>query len=125
MREFCENKHYHEVANLISAIEDFFSYFKKYENVSQIQKLFKEKEAIIVELKEQIKEDFVAFGRGDPTLSKQTMREACLLAETLGLKYRNDIIKLICDMVLQPYDNEFMKAENATIEKIDRRFPWF
>lgn len=28
-------------------------------------------------------------------------------------------------MVLQPYDTEFMKADNATLDKVDRRYPWF
>ena len=124
LREACEARQYKEVANLIDAIEDFFVYFKKYENVAQIQALIKDKDAIISELKGQIIEDFTAWGRGSNSFNKETMKEACVLIETLGIQFRNEIVQLICDIVLRPYNEEFNKSDNATIEVIERRYPW-
>ena len=124
LREACEARSYREVANLIEAIEDFFVYFKKSEDIAQIQALIKEKNGIISELKSQIMEDFTSWGRGHCTFSKKTLQEACMLIETLGLQFRNEVVQLICDVVLRPYNEEFTKPANATIEVIERRYPW-
>ena len=124
LREACENRQYREVANLIEAIEDFFLYFKKYEDIAQIQDLIKEKNSIISELKSQVLEDFTAWGRGSCAFNKETLKEACVLTETLGLQFRNEVVQLVCDIVLKPYNDEFLKPSNATIEVIERRYPW-
>lgn len=58
LREACENKKYMDVSNLLSAFDGLSNHFKKYEQIPQIQELYKDKNAIVEELYEQIKEDF-------------------------------------------------------------------
>ena len=48
LREFCEVREYKEVAHLISAIDEFFIYFKQYNNIAQIQSIIKEKDALLL-----------------------------------------------------------------------------
>ena len=124
LRDFCESRQYREVANLISAIDEFFIYFKKYESVAQIQSLYREKDTIVTDLKKQIREDFASFGRGTNTFSAETMKDACMLVEALGISFRDEIIKQTREIILGPYNEEFSKPENATIELIERRYPW-
>ena len=58
LREACEQKSYIEVANLLSAFNELSNHFKKYEQIPQIQELYKDKNAIVEELYAQITEDF-------------------------------------------------------------------
>lgn len=124
LRDYCEKREYKSVANLISVIDQFFVEFKKYEAVSQIQELSKERDAIIRELKLQIIEDFTAFGQGTNTFPQTTMQEACILVEALGMKFRDEIVGLISKVVINPYNDEFSKSENAKLDVIERRYPW-
>lgn len=124
LRDYCEKREYRSVSHLISVIDDFFVEFKKYESVSQIQELSKERDDIIRELKTQIIEDFTAFGQGTNTFSPETVEEACTLVEVLGLKFRNEIIGLISKVVISPYNEEFSKSENAKLDVVERRYPW-
>jgi len=124
LREFCEVRQYREVASLISAIDEFFIYFKQYDHIHQIQAIIKDKDTIMSELKCQIREDFIAWGQGAATFGKETMLDACVLIETLGLSFRNEIIKLLCEIILTPYSEEFSKSENATLDIVERRYAW-
>jgi len=124
LREFCEVRQYREVASLISAIDEFFTYFKQYDHIAQIQSIIKDKETIMSELKCQIREDFIAWGQGATTFGKETMQDACVLIETLGLAFRNEIINLMCEIILTPYNEEFSKYENSTLEIVERRYAW-
>ena len=64
LREYCEKRKYRQVANLLSAFDELSNYFKKYENVSQILELYREKDSIVRELKLQIEEDIISYGKG-------------------------------------------------------------
>jgi len=48
LREFCEIREYREVANLISAIDEFFIYFKQYDHIAQFSQLSKKKRQLSV-----------------------------------------------------------------------------
>ena len=52
------------------------------------------------------------------------MQEACILSEALGLPFRNEILQLICEIILTPYKEEFLKTDNATLEMVERRYAW-
>jgi hypothetical protein len=115
---------YKEVANLLSAFDELSSYFKKYENVAQIMELYKEKEAIIRELKLQLEEDFITFTKGSSTLKPQSLSEACEAVEVLGPSFKNDIVRKICGLILKPYGETFQTAENSSLENTERRYGW-
>jgi vacuolar protein sorting-associated protein 53 len=124
LREFCEVRHYKEVSNLIINIEEFCIFFKKYDHVAQIHQLFKEKETIYSELKAQLREDYIAWGQGACSFTKQTMIEASQLVQTLGIHFQKDIISKMSDIVLKPYSGEFTKNENSTLESVEKRYTW-
>ena len=124
LRDYCEKRAYKNVAHLISVIEEFFIEFKKYESVTQIQELAKEKSSIIRELKLQIIEDFTAFGQGTNTFPPETMEEASTLVEALGYNFRDQIIGIISKIVISPYKDEFSKPENNKLDVVERRYPW-
>lgn len=124
LREYCETRKYKEVANLLSAFDELSSYFKKYENVAQIMELYKEKDAIIRELKLQLEEDFINFSKGSSTLKPQSLSEACDVVEVLGPAFKNDIVKKICALILKPYNETFQTNENSSLENTERRYGW-
>jgi hypothetical protein len=47
LRDACEHKEYDMIANLLSAFNELSKYFKKYEQIPQIQSLYKEKGLIV------------------------------------------------------------------------------
>lgn len=61
LRDACENKQYAMIANLLSAFNELSKYFKKYEQIPQIQSLYKEKSLIVEELFKVIIEDYEAY----------------------------------------------------------------
>lgn len=124
LREYCETRKYKEVALLLSAFDELSSYFKKYENVAQIMELYKEKDAIIRELKLQLEEDFISFSKGTSSLKPQSLAEACEVVEVLGPSFKNEIVKKICNLALKPYSETFLTAENSSLENTERRYGW-
>lgn len=124
LREYCEMRKYKDVANLLSAFDELSSYFKKYENVSQITELYKEKDAIIRELKLQVEEDFITFTKGSSALKPQSLSEACDVVEVLGPSFKNDIVRKICGLILKPYSETFQTNENSSLENTERRYGW-
>ena len=124
LREYCERKKYKDVANLISAFDELTIYFKKYDNVAQIVDLYKEKDSLVLELKKQIKEDFLAFYKKNSNLNEDSMSEACLVVEALGINFKNEIVKFICQIVLEPYNKTFASDENSSLENTERRYGW-
>ena len=124
LREYCEMRKYKDVANLLSAFDELSSYFKKYENVAQILELYKEKDSIIRELKLQLEEDFINFGKGSSALKPQNLAEACDVVEVLGPAFKNEIVKKVCSLILKPYNETFQSNENASLENTERRYGW-
>lgn len=62
-------------------------YFKKYEQIPQIQSLYKEKNLIVEELFKVIIEDFEAYENGTNPMSSDKMSHACKVIEVLGENY--------------------------------------
>lgn len=81
------------------------NYFKKYENIPQIQDLYKEKNLIINELVSQISEDFEAFEKDTSLLKAEDLTHACYIIEILGEKYFQNFISTFCKMLLKPYQD--------------------
>ncbi|KAL4427569.1 hypothetical protein ABPG74_012960 [Tetrahymena malaccensis] len=124
LRNSCIDKNYKEVANLISAFNELSTYIQKYQNIPQIQELYKEYDEIVYELKQQIKEDFEAFNNQSTTLTAQDMNEACTVVENLGLNFQKEVIDFVCKLCLNSYISAFSKPENQTLDQHERRFAW-
>lgn len=122
LREHCELRRYRDVSNLLMAFEELAGYFRKYENIAQITELYKEKDGIIRELKLQIEEDFVTFSKGTSNLKTQTLGEMCEVVEVLGVGFKNEIVKRVCNLILKPYVDTFKHSENANLENTERRY---
>ncbi len=116
LRVNCENRAYKDVANLISAFNELSNHFKKYEQIPQIQDLYKEKNSIVTELLLQISEDFETFERGTSILKTEDMLHACYVVEVLGDKAHRKFIETFCQMILNPYQEMFAQSENALLE---------
>ena len=53
--------------------------------------------------------DFKLFFRGLSELSNETLQEACHLVEIIGHKFRNDILTMPAEHLLNPYRELYMK----------------
>lgn len=84
-----------DVSNLLSAFDGLSNHFKKYEQIPQIQELYKDKNAIVEELYEQIKEDFESFENDSSLLTPENMAAAVNVIEILGNKYFRKFVQAI------------------------------
>jgi hypothetical protein len=75
------------IANLLSAFNELSNYFKKYEQIPQIQSLYKEKGLVVEELFKVIIEDFEAYEKNSNPLKPEDMSHASRVVEVLGEKY--------------------------------------
>lgn len=124
LKEYCTQRNYKEVSNLISAFDELSAYFKKYQQIPQINDLYKEKDEIIRGLRVSLWEELQKFNKGTSTLSPQQISASCAVIETLGQNYKNDIIGKICGIVLEGYQQTFKDPENEQLDKHERRFGW-
>lgn len=122
LREACENKQYGEVANLLSAFNELSNHFKKYEQIPQIQDLYKDKNAIVEELYSQITEDFEAFENDSSLLTAANMAAAAEVISVLGGSYFRKFIQSINHIVLKQYQEQFGTPENSVLENTERRY---
>lgn len=86
LRDACEHKEYDMIANLLSAFNELSKYFKKYEQIPQIQSLYKEKGLIVEQLFKVIIEDFEAYEHGGMG-NGESMGHAARVIEVLGESY--------------------------------------
>lgn len=91
-----QKKEYKEVANLISAYSDFSNYFKKYQSIPQLIDMNKQMDALILQLKQQILQDFSEFSRGASMLAAQDMADSCKVVEILGVNFHKQVVNQIC-----------------------------
>lgn len=91
-----QKKEYKEVANLISAHSDFSKYFKKYQSIPQLIDINKQMDALILQLKQQILQDFSEFSRGASMLAAQDMADSCKVVEILGVNFHKQVVNQIC-----------------------------
>ena len=52
------------------------------------------------------------------------MSEACAVIETLGLKFRNEVVHRLCRELISPYEQLFQQIENKNLENTERRYAW-
>lgn len=52
------------------------------------------------------------------------MQEACAAVETMGIKFKNELIKRVCKFVVDPYHELFQQTENNNLENTERRYAW-
>ena len=125
LSQFCADRNYHDAANCLRGINDLILFFKPYESIQQIRELIDEKEDILTKAKLQIQDDFALFFQGSSNLKTETLRDGCHLIEIIGQKFRNQILLMPAEMILEPYRKIYTKPENCNIENIEQRYAWF
>lgn len=122
LRDACEHKQYEMIANLLSAFNELSKYFKKYEQIPQIQALYKEKGLIVEELFKLILEDFQAYEAGKGGLAGEAIGHAAKVVEVLGENYWRKFGQAINDIILKQYQEQYGNAEAAILENTEKRF---
>ena len=125
LSEFCADRKYDEAANCLKGINDLVLFFRPFESIPQIKELIEEKDDILSKAKLQIQDDFALFFQGSSSLSNETLRNGCHLVEIIGQKFRNSILMMPAELILDPYQKIYNKPENRTIENIEQRYAWF
>lgn len=122
-------RQYSEVANLLQGVVNVLEHFQKYMGIPQIRQLSERVKAAQSELGTQILADFEeAFPAqsskrpGGPSL---VLRDACLVANVLDSRIKQEIIKKFIRQHLSEYLVLFQENQDvAWLDKIDRRYAW-
>ncbi|XP_063258851.1 vacuolar protein sorting-associated protein 53 homolog isoform X2 [Prinia subflava] len=122
-------RQYGEVANLLQGVVNVLEHFNKYMGIPQIRQLSERVKAAQSELGQQILADFEeAFPSqgtkrtGGPS---NVLRDACLVANVLDPRIKQEIIKKFIKQHLSEYLVLFQENQDvAWLDKIDRRYAW-
>ncbi|CAH2222668.1 vacuolar sorting-associated 53 homolog isoform X1 [Pelobates cultripes] len=122
-------RQYGEVANLLQGVVNVLEHFQKYMGIPQIRQLSERVKAAQTELGQQILADFEeAFPSqgtkraGGPS---NVLRDACLVANVLDSRIKQEIIKKFIRQHLSEYLVLFQENQDvAWLDKIDRRYAW-
>ncbi|XP_025772293.1 vacuolar protein sorting-associated protein 53 homolog isoform X2 [Puma concolor] len=122
-------RQYGEVANLLQGVMNVLEHFHKYMGVPQIRQLSERVKAAQTELGQQILADFEeAFpsqGTKRPGGPSNVLRDACLVANILDPRIKQEIIKKFIKQHLSEYLVLFQENQDvAWLDKIDRRYAW-
>uniref|UniRef100_A0A674KFF8 Vacuolar protein sorting-associated protein 53 homolog n=1 Tax=Terrapene triunguis TaxID=2587831 RepID=A0A674KFF8_9SAUR len=122
-------RQYREVANLLQGVVNVLEHFNKYMGISQIRQLSERVKAAQNELGQQILADFEeAFpsqGTKRPGGPSNVLRDACLVANVLDPRIKQEIIKKFIKQHLSEYLVLFQENQDvAWLDKIDRRYAW-
>ncbi|XP_066119201.1 vacuolar protein sorting-associated protein 53 homolog [Saccopteryx bilineata] len=122
-------RQYGEVANLLQGVMNVLEHFHKYMGIPQIRQLSERVKAAQTELGQQILADFEeAFpsqGTKRPGGPSNVLRDACLVANILDLRIKQEIIKKFIKQHLSEYLVLFQENQDvAWLDKIDRRYAW-
>lgn len=122
-------RQYGEVANLLQGVMNVLEHFHKYMGIPQIRQLSERVKAAQTELGQQILADFEeAFpsqGTKRPGGPSNVLRDACLIANILDPRIKQDIIKKFIKQHLSEYLVLFQENQDvAWLDKIDRRYAW-
>lgn len=122
-------RQYGEVANLLQGVMNVLEHFHKYMGIPQIRQLSERVKAAQTELGQQILADFEeAFpsqGSKRPGGPSNVLRDACLIANILDPRIRQEIIKKFIKQHLSEYLVLFQENQDvAWLDKIDRRYAW-
>uniref|UniRef100_W5MAP0 Vacuolar protein sorting-associated protein 53 homolog n=1 Tax=Lepisosteus oculatus TaxID=7918 RepID=W5MAP0_LEPOC len=125
-------RQYGEVANLLQGVVNVLEHFQKYMGIPQIRQLSERTHRVKAaqsELGTQILADFEeAFpsqGSKRPGGPSNVLRDACLVANVLDPRIRQEIIKKFIRQHLSEYLVLFQENQDvAWLDKIDRRYAW-
>ncbi|XP_034403785.1 vacuolar protein sorting-associated protein 53 homolog isoform X3 [Cyclopterus lumpus] len=122
-------RQYGEVANLLQGVVNVLEHFHKYMGIPQIRQLSERVKAAQSELGTQIladfEESFPSQGSKRPGGPSNVLRDACLVANVLDLRIKQEIIKKFIKQQLSEYLVLFQENQDvAWLDKIDRRYAW-
>ncbi|XP_067570749.1 vacuolar protein sorting-associated protein 53 homolog isoform X1 [Pseudorca crassidens] len=122
-------RQYGEVANLLQGVMNVLEHFHKYMGIPQIRQLSERVKAAQTELGQQILADFEeAFpsqGTKRPGGPSNVLRDACLVANILDPRIKQEIIKKFIKQHLSEYLVLFQENQDvAWLDRIDRRYAW-
>uniref|UniRef100_A0A8C7RCJ7 Vacuolar protein sorting-associated protein 53 homolog n=1 Tax=Oncorhynchus mykiss TaxID=8022 RepID=A0A8C7RCJ7_ONCMY len=122
-------RQYGEVANLLQGVVNVLEHFHKYMGIPQIRQLSERVKAAQSELGTQIMADFEeafpAQGSKRAGGPSNVLRDACLVANVLDPRIKQEIIKKFIRQHLSEYMVLFQENQDvAWLDKIDRRYAW-
>uniref|UniRef100_A0A4W5Q0D7 Vacuolar protein sorting-associated protein 53 homolog n=1 Tax=Hucho hucho TaxID=62062 RepID=A0A4W5Q0D7_9TELE len=122
-------RQYGEVANLLQGVVNVLEHFHKYMGIPQIRHLSERVKAAQSELGTQIladfEEAFPAQGSKRAGGPSNVLRDACLVANVLDPRIKQEIIKKFIRQHLSEYMVLFQENQDvAWLDKIDRRYAW-
>ncbi|XP_061073023.1 vacuolar protein sorting-associated protein 53 homolog isoform X1 [Conger conger] len=122
-------RQYGEVANLLQGVVNVLEHFHKYMSIPQIRQLSERVKAAQSELGTQILADFEeAFpsqGSKRPGGPSNVLRDACLVANVLDPRIKQEIMKKFIRQHLSEYLLLFQENQDvAWLDRIDRRYAW-
>lgn len=129
MEAMTRRRQYGEVANLLQGVVNVLEHFQKYMGIPQIRQLSERVKAAQTELGQQIladfEEAFPAQGNKRPGGPSNVLRDACLVANVLDARIKQEIIKKFIRQHLSEYLVLFQENQDvAWLDKIDRRYAW-
>uniref|UniRef100_A0A2K5E987 Vps53 N-terminal domain-containing protein n=1 Tax=Aotus nancymaae TaxID=37293 RepID=A0A2K5E987_AOTNA len=118
-----------EVANLLQGVMNVLEHFHKYMGIPQIRQLSKRVKPAQTELGQQILADFEeAFpsqGTKRPGGPSNVLQDACLVANILEARIKQEIMKKFIKQHLSEYLVLFQENQDvAWLDKIDRHYAW-
>ncbi|XP_037321284.1 vacuolar protein sorting-associated protein 53 homolog isoform X1 [Pungitius pungitius] len=122
-------RQYGEVANLLQGVVNVLEHFHKYMGIPQIRQLSERVKAAQSELGTQIladfEESFPSQGSKRAGGPSNVLRDACLVANVLDPRIKQEIIKKFIRQHLSEYLVLFQENQDvAWLDKIDRRYAW-
>ncbi|XP_039177172.1 vacuolar protein sorting-associated protein 53 homolog isoform X2 [Crotalus tigris] len=122
-------RQYGELANLLQGVVNVLEHFNKYMGIPQIRQLSERVKAAQNELGQQIladfEEAFPAQGTKRSAGPSNVLRDACLVANVLDPRIKQEIIKKFIKQHLSEYLVLFQENQDvAWLDKIDRRYAW-
>ncbi|XP_060115276.1 vacuolar protein sorting-associated protein 53 homolog isoform X1 [Heteronotia binoei] len=122
-------RQYGEVANLLQGVVNVLEHFSKYTGIPQIRQLSERVKAAQNELGQQILADFEEAFPSQSTKRaggpSNVLRDACLVANVLDPRIKQEIIKKFIRQHLSEYLLLFQENQDvAWLDKIDRRYAW-
>uniref|UniRef100_A0A3Q3FYG1 Vacuolar protein sorting-associated protein 53 homolog n=1 Tax=Labrus bergylta TaxID=56723 RepID=A0A3Q3FYG1_9LABR len=122
-------RQYGEVANLLQGVVNVLEHFHKYMGIPQIRQLSERVKAAQSELGTQIladfEEAFPAQGSKRTGGPSNVLRDACLVANVLDPRIKQEVIKKFIRQHLSEYLVLFQENQDvAWLDKIDRRYAW-
>jgi uncharacterized protein YdcH (DUF465 family) len=130
-------RNYREAASLLEAVNQLFTHFDGYANVSKIVELHSTVRTLQEEMGGQIFADFRAIGPLETLEENFTSEDeqsavftnlsaACAVVDALGRTTREKLIRSFCEEQLVAYDKLFGdNGECAGLDQADKRYPWF